>query len=211
MKEHRMTRPSEPTPSTSAADAHDARLMTRRNALRAAFGATAGLVAAPMINIGRYRLFARSTQEYSARCIALMQQSVVIDMLSPLTIQLRQGFDVGNPDAGFVVVDCGAIRSVIHRDALDARHLADPFTYFVRAQRRQQVAHFDYARFHRVFLPRAPIAASRLSASVNRKPVFIGDRAYRSFVDCATDRSATTPQLLIPPPVYSTICRTRPG
>lgn len=43
-------------------------------------------VAAPMINLGRYRLFAQSTTEYSARAIALMQRSVVIDMLSVFTL-----------------------------------------------------------------------------------------------------------------------------
>ena len=47
------------------------------------------MIAAPMLGIGRYRLFATSAAEYSARCIDLMRQSTVIDMLSPLTISDR--------------------------------------------------------------------------------------------------------------------------
>ena len=43
-------------------------------------------VAAPMINLGRYRLFAESTTEYSARALALVQRSLVIDMLSVFTL-----------------------------------------------------------------------------------------------------------------------------
>lgn len=50
--------------------------------------AAAGLasLAAPMINLGRYQLFAESSAEYSARAIALMQRSLVIDMLSVFTL-----------------------------------------------------------------------------------------------------------------------------
>jgi membrane dipeptidase len=64
----------------------DAVTMSRRSALRVFAGTAGSLLAAPMINLGRYRLFASSPQEYSARCIALMQQATVFDMLSPLTI-----------------------------------------------------------------------------------------------------------------------------
>ena len=48
--------------------------------------ASLATVAAPMINLGRYQLFAQSTVEYSARAIALMQRSLVIDMLSVFTL-----------------------------------------------------------------------------------------------------------------------------
>src|SRR5688572_6824722 len=61
-------------------------MLTRRSALKAIAQASAGLIAAPMINLGRYRLFASTQQQYSARAIKLMQDSVVFDMLSPLTI-----------------------------------------------------------------------------------------------------------------------------
>jgi membrane dipeptidase len=48
--------------------------------------AGAALVAAPMINRGRYQLFAFSAAEYSARCLAIMQRATVVDMLSVLTL-----------------------------------------------------------------------------------------------------------------------------
>jgi len=48
-------------------------------------------VAFPMINRGRYRLFPQGRADYSARCIALMQRSTVIDMLSPLTLNFPLG------------------------------------------------------------------------------------------------------------------------
>ena len=38
---------------------------------------TLGALAAPMINRGRFRLFAQSTAEYSARAIALVEYSAV--------------------------------------------------------------------------------------------------------------------------------------
>ena len=60
--------------------------LSRRHLLRTLAGTTGAIVAAPMLNIGRFRLFAHDAQEYSARCIKLMQESTVLDMLSPLTI-----------------------------------------------------------------------------------------------------------------------------
>src|SRR6187200_3064909 len=58
--------------------------MSRRAMIVSA--AASGLaVFAPMINRGRFRLFAQS-REYSARAIALMERSLVIDMLSPMTL-----------------------------------------------------------------------------------------------------------------------------
>ncbi|HET9010398.1 MAG TPA: membrane dipeptidase [Gemmatimonadaceae bacterium] len=66
-------------------------MISRRTLLKRAAGACAALVAVPpvaaaMVNRGRYRLFHESTTEYSARAIALMQRSTVIDMLSPFTL-----------------------------------------------------------------------------------------------------------------------------
>jgi hypothetical protein len=60
--------------------------VTRRQALGLAAGAAGALLAAPMLNIGRFRLYATSTVEYSARCLKLMQESTVLDLLGPLTI-----------------------------------------------------------------------------------------------------------------------------
>jgi len=55
------------------------RNLTRRAVIQAA-------LAAPMLSLGRFRLFAGQPVEYSARCLKLMQESTVVDMLSVLTI-----------------------------------------------------------------------------------------------------------------------------
>ncbi len=60
--------------------------VTRREAIRAAASATAFAAFAPMLNLGRYRLFAQQQAEYSARTIRLVTENLVIDMLSPLTL-----------------------------------------------------------------------------------------------------------------------------
>jgi membrane dipeptidase len=44
---------------------------------------------APMINLNRFRIFAGSQTQYSARAVTLMRESIVVDMLSPLTIDGR--------------------------------------------------------------------------------------------------------------------------
>ncbi len=61
-------------------------LLTRREMLRRTAIAGAGILSAPMINIGRFKVFAASTTEYSARAIDLVKQSTVIDMLCLLTL-----------------------------------------------------------------------------------------------------------------------------
>jgi membrane dipeptidase len=62
------------------------KVLSRREMLRRAGGASAGLIAAPMLNFRRYRIFANSSKEYSTRAIDLVGQSTVIDMLSPMTL-----------------------------------------------------------------------------------------------------------------------------
>ena len=62
------------------------RVLSRRMALKAMAGSCAAALAAPMLNRGRFRLFAQSAQEYSARAIALVQRSTVVDMLSVFTL-----------------------------------------------------------------------------------------------------------------------------
>lgn len=57
---------------------------TRRQLLNA-------MIAAPMINLGRYTLFPWSQQQYSARAIKLVKENVVIDMLSVLTLNFPLG------------------------------------------------------------------------------------------------------------------------
>ncbi|HEY7543855.1 MAG TPA: membrane dipeptidase [Blastocatellia bacterium] len=71
------------------------RKVTRRSVLLSG----AALVAAPMINRGRFQLFANSTAEYSTRAIDLMKRATVIDMLSPLTLNFsKQDKWFANPD-----------------------------------------------------------------------------------------------------------------
>ena len=60
--------------------------VSRREALRKSAGALGAVIAAPMLNLGRFHLFPGSSAEYSARCLTLMQESVVIDGLAPLSI-----------------------------------------------------------------------------------------------------------------------------
>lgn len=60
--------------------------LSRRSLLTQVAAAGLATVAAPMINIGRFRLFGQGTPEYSARAINLVQRSLVIDMLGVFTL-----------------------------------------------------------------------------------------------------------------------------
>lgn len=60
--------------------------MNRREFLRAGLLAGTGVLAAPMINRGRYNLFADGKTDISARTIDLVGRSRVIDMLGLLTL-----------------------------------------------------------------------------------------------------------------------------
>ena len=64
--------------------------MTRRKMLKRAAAAGAGALAAPMLNRGRYRIFAGSANEYSARAVDLVNRSIVLDMLSVLTLDFAK-------------------------------------------------------------------------------------------------------------------------
>lgn len=65
--------------------------VTRRQMLKTIAGGAAAVIAAPMINRGRYRVFANSATEYTSRAIELMGRATVIDMLSPLTLNFPKG------------------------------------------------------------------------------------------------------------------------
>lgn len=70
---------------------NDSRPVSRRALLQGAAGVCAATLAAPFINRGRFRLFAHTAAEYSARTIALVQRSTVVDMLCLLTLNFPQG------------------------------------------------------------------------------------------------------------------------
>jgi membrane dipeptidase len=56
--------------------------MKRRQALRTLGAGAAAILAAPLINRGRYTLFPQVAREYSARTVRLVRESLVIDMLN---------------------------------------------------------------------------------------------------------------------------------
>jgi membrane dipeptidase len=56
--------------------------MNRRQAIKTLAAASGAVLCAPMLNFGRFQLFAAPLGAYSARCLDLMQRSLVIDMLS---------------------------------------------------------------------------------------------------------------------------------
>lgn len=75
-------------------------LLTRRELLKRTAFAGAGTIAAPMINRGRFSLFAYSSNTYSARAVELMKRATVIDMLSPFIISPSLGAKwFSNPDS----------------------------------------------------------------------------------------------------------------
>ena len=76
--------------------------MTRRELLRTATTVGLGAALAPMLNRGRFQLFAQSATQYSTRAIDLMRRSVVIDMLSPFKISASPW--LARPDT-FTVAD----------------------------------------------------------------------------------------------------------
>lgn len=79
---------------------------------RRQFVAAAAVVAAgPFVNFGRYRLFAASQFEYSDRAIALVNDSLVIDMLSLLDlVRPLQAMEAGTDPYSFTREDLLAVR-----------------------------------------------------------------------------------------------------
>jgi membrane dipeptidase len=60
--------------------------VTRRSSLKRLAALAAGALVVPMINRGRFQLFAQNTTKYSAHAIDLLKQSTVLDMLNPFTL-----------------------------------------------------------------------------------------------------------------------------
>lgn len=77
----------------------NSKTLTRRDWLRHAAGASAGIAAAPMLNFGRARIGAGSSIEYSIRAIDLVRRSTVMDMLCVLTLDFaKQNRWMADPD-----------------------------------------------------------------------------------------------------------------
>lgn len=84
--------------------------LTRRKLLKSVTAAGLATLTAPMINRGRYRLFAASPKEYSSRAIELVTRSKVIDMLSPFTLNFtKQAKWFANPES-FTTADLQPFR-----------------------------------------------------------------------------------------------------
>ncbi len=65
-------------------------LISRRGLLKSMAVAGFGVAAAPMLNIGRFNIFAGSPTEYSARAVDLVRQSTVVDMLCVMTLDFAK-------------------------------------------------------------------------------------------------------------------------
>lgn len=82
--------------------------VSRRQFVQLAAGA---VVASPFINLGNYRLFAGSTTVYSDRAITLVNESLVMDMLSLLDMaRLLQSEATGEDPVAFTREELLAIR-----------------------------------------------------------------------------------------------------
>ena len=84
--------------------------MNRRQFLRTGLLAGAGVLAGPMINLGRYSLFAGGPKRYSARTIDLVGRSTVIDMLGLLTLDWPRLFSWQRDPATFGEADVRKLR-----------------------------------------------------------------------------------------------------
>ena len=73
--------------------------LSRRDAIKKTVSLSAAAVAAPYLNVGRYRPFAWSDVEYTARCIKLVQESTVVDMLCVFSLGPDGEKWMKNPDS----------------------------------------------------------------------------------------------------------------
>jgi len=73
--------------------------MTRRDMLKGVINVASGAaLAAPMVNRGRFRIFARSANQYSARTIDLVGRTTTIDMMGVFNVgSSGTGNDVSDP------------------------------------------------------------------------------------------------------------------
>jgi membrane dipeptidase len=94
--------------------------VSRRSLLRTATAAVTATLVAPYLNLGRYRLFAWSAQEYTQRCVDLVRGSLVIDMLGLTTINGETQERWGAGYAGLTAADVEDFRS----SEIDVFHIA---------------------------------------------------------------------------------------
>lgn len=86
-------------------------LLNRRQLLHSATAAATGALAAPMLNLGRFRLFADSPTQYSSRAVELVGRSTVIDMLSPFAISSSKSMEWFMHPESFSAADLEQFRS----------------------------------------------------------------------------------------------------
>ena len=94
--------------------------MSRRDAVRVGLGAAGALAGAPFFNAGRFRLFAGTTQEYTRRCIDLVEGSLIIDMLGLTTINSETIAPWGVDYSGLSAADADEFRE----SEIDVFHIA---------------------------------------------------------------------------------------
>ena len=94
--------------------------ISRRALLRGAGAAAVSLAGAPGLNLGRFRLFAWSDQEYTRRCIDLVEGSLVVDMLGLTTLNAGTRARWGPDYAGLEAADIEEFRG----SGIDVFHIA---------------------------------------------------------------------------------------
>ena len=94
--------------------------ISRRDAVRIGLGAAGALAGAPFINVGRFQLFAGLSQEYTRRCIDLVEESLIIDMLGLTTINGETRERWGSDYSGLNADDAAEFRA----SEIDVLHIA---------------------------------------------------------------------------------------
>jgi membrane dipeptidase len=94
--------------------------ISRRTLLRGVGAAAVSLAGAPYVNIGRFRLFAWSPQEYTRRCVDLVEGSLVVDMLGLTTLNDETSERWGPDYAGLTDADVDEFRA----SEIDVFHIA---------------------------------------------------------------------------------------
>ena len=89
----------------------DGAQLNRRQFLRTGLFVGAGVVAGPMLNLGRFRLFADERTGYSARAVELVGRANVIDMLGLLTLDWPKLYSWQRDPETFATADFERLRS----------------------------------------------------------------------------------------------------